>query len=281
MKKVILLILFCSLFAKVKAQDSVYFKIKYLANHKYSSSLNLDSRTEMNIYASKEIMDKIQAKGIKLPMLISGKTIMAYEIQTGSINQDKIFPVVINYTNIHSTQTINGVAKDGPQSPLINLKIYAHGNENSKMTLDSIPGKGINDTLKSVISNMINKLQDQTLFPTKTLKPGDTFTCEVPMSMPIEGNTFQIIIKITYTLVDIKNNIANFNLDEKASLSLSMKFGTLNMIGQGSGKMVFDIKNSFASNITTNLKFDYTMPIENMSIKGTADITSIHDTTIE
>jgi len=118
------------------------------------------------------------------------------------------------------------------------------------------------------------------MFPVKALKPGDTFTQEVPMKMPIEGNMIQITVKIIYTLIDIKGNIANFNLDESASLNLSMKFGTLNMTGQGNGKMIFDIKNSFAPNITTNLKFDYTMPIENMLIKGTAEITSIHDTNI-
>lgn len=269
------------LFVKSEAQDSVYFKIKYLANHKYSSNLSFSSRSEVNIDAGKEIMDRLQEKGLKFPMVITGKTRMNYEIQTGSANQDKKYPVVISYNDIQSSQTINGTEKEGAKSPLINLKIYAHGNEDSKLLLDSIPGKGISDTLKSIISNMISNLQDQTRFPEKALKPRDTFFQEVPMSMPIEGNIFQITVKITYTLIDVKDGIANFNLDETASLSLSMKLGTLNMTGQGNGKMVFDIKNNFAPNITTRLKFDYTMPIENMSIKGAAEIISIHDTSVD
>lgn len=281
MKKAFLLGIFCLLFVKSEAQDSVYFKIKYLANHKYSSNLSFSSRSEVNIDAGKEIMDRLQEKGLKFPMVITGKTRMNYEIQTGSANQDKKYPVVISYNDIQSSQTINGTEKEGAKSPLINLKIYAHGNEDSKLLLDSIPGKGISDTLKSIISNMISNLQDQTRFPEKALKPRDTFFQEVPMSMPIEGNIFQITVKITYTLIDVKDGIANFNLDETASLSLSMKLGTLNMTGQGNGKMVFDIKNNFAPNITTRLKFDYTMPIENMSIKGAAEIISIHDTSVD
>jgi hypothetical protein len=171
MKKIIYLFLLLS-GLHVKAQDSVLFKIKYLPEHKHISSMDINNHTEMNIEADKETLDKIKSKGVQLPLILTAKTSMTYEIQTGSLSNDKSFPLTINYTGINSTQTFNGEEKTSPPSPLLNLKIYAHYNQDSKMQIDSMPGKNVNDTLRATISATIKNLQNQIKFPEQPLKIG-------------------------------------------------------------------------------------------------------------
>lgn len=263
---------------QAKAQQSVLFRVKYLPNHNYSSSFIIGSNTQMNIEADKEILEKIKEKGIKLPLVILGNTEMDYKINTGAINDHRSFPIVISYTNIKSDQTINGEEKISPPSPLLGMSVYCHYDENGKMQMDSIPGKNVSETIRSTMYNMIKSFQDHIKFPDSPIKIGDTFSQELPMSFPIEGNTFNIVVKIIYKLSVIKANRAYFDLDQTATFNFTNDKMTVNMVGKGNGKMVFDIVNSFSLSTASNLKFDYTMQIEKMTVKGSAIMSSTHKT---
>ena len=265
---------------EAKSQQSVLFKVKYSPNHSYSSSFIVDNNTQMNIEADKEIIEKIKAKGIKLPMILTGNTEMDFNVKTGAIAENKTYPITISYTNIKTVQKINGEEKIGPQSPLVGLNIFGHYDESGKMHMDSIPGKNVNDTLRSMIFNMVKSFQDKIKFPDYPLKVGDTFSQELPMTLPIEGNSFNIVVKINYKLTDLKENNAFFDLEQTANFNFAKGNATMNMLGKGNGKMVFDIINGFSSNTTSNLKFDYTMRMGKILIKGSALMSSIHKTVI-
>ena len=112
------------------------------------------------------------------------------------------------------------------------------------------------------------------------LKIGDSFTQEVPMNLPVAGNNVQMVIKMIYKLTEIKDNMAYFNLIETAEVNLSIKGNNLDMVGQGDGKMVFDIAQNYAPDITSNLKFTYSMHMEKLLMKGSAVISSKHTTVI-
>mgnify|MGYP001555072167 CR=1 FL=1 len=267
-------------FFEVKAQETVLFKIKYLPEHKYTSSMDINNHTEMNIEADKETLEKIKSKGVQLPLIITAKTSMGYEIQTGPLDGNKSFPVTISYTGINSAQTMNGKETTSPPSPLLNLRIYAHCDKDNKMQLDSMPGKNLNDTLRTLIGSMIKNIQNQIKFPEQPLKIGDSFTQDLPMSFPVAGNNIQMVIKMIYKLSEIKNRIAYFDLIETAEVKLTIKGNNLDMIGQGDGKLIFDIAQSFAPSITSNLKCNYTMNMEKLLMKGSAAISSIHKTVI-
>lgn len=279
MKKLFLLFFVFSFF-EVKAQETVLFKIKYLPEHKYTSSMDINNHTEMNIEADKETLEKIKSKGVQLPLIITAKTSMGYEIQTGPLDDNKSFPLTISYTGINSSQTMNGKETTSPPGPLLNLRIFAHCDKDNKMQLDSMPGKDLNDTLRTLIGSMVKNVQNQIKFPEQPLKIGDSFTQDLPMSFPVAGNNIQMVIKMIYKLAEIKNRIAYFDLTETAEVKLTIKGNNLDMIGQGDGKLIFDIAQSFAPSITSNLKFNYTMNMEKLLMKGSAAISSIHKTVI-
>jgi hypothetical protein len=100
------------------------------------------------------------------------------------------------------------------------------------------------------------------------------------MNFPVAGNNIQMTIKMVYKLAEIKSNIAYFDLIENLEAKLSIKGGNLDMVGQGDGKMVFDVAQNYAPNITSNLKFTYSMHMEKLLMKGSAVISSKHTTVI-
>lgn len=266
---------------QTKAQDTVTYKIKYLPNHKYLSTLTNESYSEMNIEADKEVIEKLKSRGVKLPLILIGKSTVSYEVQTGDVKENKEFPLVIKYTGVKSTQTINGEEKVSPPSPLIDAKIYSHSNDMGETKIDSIPGKGINDSLRNLLYSTVKAVQTQIKFPAAAMKIGDTFEQQLPLSMPIAGNNFQIVVKVTYKLVEIKNNMAYFDLDESASAKLTMQQGVVNMIGKGDGKMTFDIGKHFSPSIISSLEFDYSMQSDNITMKGKANTKSMHKTEMD
>lgn len=275
MKKLSFL-LFLFFVSKVYGQNTVLLKAKYLPNHKYTSVMTLDTRTEMNVEGDSTTIATIKAKGIKLPLIISGTSEIKTEFQTGSPDKNANTPVIITFTNISSTQTMNDEEKKSDESPLLNTKIYSHAGPDGKMQLDSIPGNSLNEKDKNTLISMIKNLQGQFKFTEAPIKIGDSFTQDVSMTVPIEGNNMPVTLKLVYKLVDIKNNKAYFNIDENANLEMTLDQGTINMLGKGEGKMIFDVSNSIALSYNTDMTFTYNMKMGNMTINGMVKTISTH-----
>jgi hypothetical protein len=70
MRKAIIAFLLMAVFTLVKAQ-SVRFKMHFMPNRTYQSTMQVNTSTTMNVSGDSVSMQKIKAKGVKLPILIT------------------------------------------------------------------------------------------------------------------------------------------------------------------------------------------------------------------
>jgi hypothetical protein len=275
-------LVFCLLFAFVltKAQQSFLFKIKSLPDHLYETNMGMSMNMEMNMSGDSATMQQIQAKGIKLPMLITSVTNMDMSIKTGLVAADNSFPIVMNYNSIVSKKTLNGTETSDPPNPLLGQKMFGQYTPDGKLKIDSISGKTLDEQTKATITTAVGKMVNQIHFPDHPLKIGDTFTQEVPFDMPMAGSNMQLTIKIIYKLTAVDKKSAFFDLEESMDMNSSSTEMTMKGAGTGSGTLVYDINNNWATTLNSNLKMNYQMQAGKFAITGDATISSTHQTKI-
>ena len=282
MKKLILVSVILLSFIVSKAQESVLFKIKYLPNNLYESTINTNMNMEMNFSGDSASLQKIKNKGIKLPMIISSVTNMIFSIKTGGIKNDKSYDIEIAYKDIDSKEIINDVQKDSQVSPLKVETIFGYYTADGKMHVNSMSGGNINEQIKEQLEGMLQNLINQIKFPDQPMKIGDTFDQEVPFNLPLAGEGLNATIKIIYILNKIENGKAFFDLDESMDLNLTKQKDsqTINVTGNGVGKgnLIYDIKNSYAYKRNATLAMNYKMLIGTLTLTGKADIASSTNT---
>ncbi|HTH83583.1 MAG TPA: hypothetical protein VL490_11645 [Mucilaginibacter sp.] len=95
----------------VKAQQPILFKIKYLPNHVYKMSMNVETNMEMAMPTGEEIksMPKVRKQ-------TSNTTIQSI-VTTGAAKADHTFPIKMQIVDMKINAKINGA-----QSNLQNMK---------------------------------------------------------------------------------------------------------------------------------------------------------------
>lgn len=282
MKKIILVSTLLFSFAFSKAQQSFLFHIKYLPGCLYESTITMGMNMEMNISGDSATMAGIKAKGIKLPMIATQQTIMDADIKTGAVKTDNTFPISIYYKDITAKKIINGTeSKDAP-NPIIGQTIFGQYSTYGKLQIDSMSGKNIDDQLKAALTTTISNMLNQMNFPENPMKIGDTFTQNVPFSMPLAGMNMEATIKIIYKLTSVEKNLAYFDLDESMDMDMSTERNSVNInmkaTGAGNGKMIYDINDNYSPTHSTAMKMDYKMLMGKLTMTGSADISSNYQT---
>jgi hypothetical protein len=282
MKKLCLLTLMCLSLTQLKAQKATTFKIKYLPNRNYQTSVNVDMKINANLTGDQQLMDKLSSLGITSPALANLLLGLTGVTKTGSAGADKTFPLTMDYKINNISVSANG--KDLPIPPKAteqDLKMVGHISSDWKLVIDSAEGKKVDDTTEKKMQQMMDLFQKQIQFPDKPLKPGDTFTQGSPMSIPIsQGKNVQIDAAITYKLISISDGKAYFDIVPDFSLNFSMKDVSVNMSGTGTGKMVYSMKDSFPLSKTANINMKIKVTTPKVNVDGTAVVVSKYDCTI-
>lgn len=282
MKKLLLTLAILLSFIGLKAQESVLFKIKYLPNNFYESTINTNMNMEMNFLGDSASLKKIKDKGIKLPMIISSVTNMDFSIKTGELKIDKSYDVEILYKDINSKQTVNGTEKEPQANPLKGETIFGNYTSDGKIHVNSMSGGSLNDQVRQQLEEMMENLVNQIKFPDQPMKIGDTFNQEIPFVLPVVGENLRATIKIIYKLTKIENDLAYFDLDESMDLNLTKQKDsqtiTVNGNGIGNGNLTYNTKKNYASVRNATLIMNYKMLVGAITVTGKANISSTTET---
>jgi hypothetical protein len=281
MKRIVLLSLFTLVFTQLKAQQTIVFKFKYLPNHNYASNITMHNNIELNFRGTEEELEKLKGEGVHNPMAIVGATSMDYNVKTSSYNKGQIFPVLISYTNVVNKQLMDGKELPLPKNDLIGRNIYGHSDLSGALSVDSVSGKSNNkDSLVNIVATILKTINKQIKFPEKGIKIGELFTQDMPMNLPIMGNSVPVAMKITYKLTDVKDGIGYFDVGQTTTFSMTTERGPLDIKGKGTGKLQFSIKDSFPVHYESNTELNYNMVISNFTVDGLAKISTVFDTKI-
>ena len=279
MKKIILAALLSLIFVQLKAQDGVVFKIKYGPNKTYKSDIGIVIKLNANVTGDPGILDKLKSSGITSPITVNMEMGASGTMQTGSLAADGSFPINMEYKVTKLTVGANG--HEAPIPPTISekvMKVAAHINKDGLMVVDSADGKRTDDSTKQKIQQMTSLFQKQIKFPDKALKPGDSFTQENPMNIPLGnkmGGSVKVNYAVTYKLTSIADGKAYFDVTP----NFSMDFGiqgkmTVNITGTGTGKLVYSIKDSFPISNTGDYTMTFKVTSPQVNVDATGSVTS-------
>ncbi|WP_339608263.1 hypothetical protein [uncultured Roseivirga sp.] len=264
------------------AQESVVFKTKFKPNKKYKTQVKTTSYTEIEFIADQEIMDRLKSQGVELPIITESETNMSTDIITHELDKNGEFTATMEYGKMISNTTINGKTTT-EEKPYSGMKILGKYDVDNKFKVDSIIGEKVSQQMRTVLKTTLESVQQAIKFPEKPMKVGETFTSEIPMTIPMEGmNPISVKIDIEYLLTEIKEGKAFFNIKQTVGLDMSQEQLNIIASGTGAGTAQFDIKENFLTKYQSELSMSMTIKInEKMTMKMKSTTTSEHNVVIE
>lgn len=266
MKKLVYLALLLIAF-KADAQKGVVFKIKYLPNRTYNGVTSMTLNCRVNLSGNDTVISKLQQQGITVPVTADLSVKIKGNIKTGSMEGNGTFPMTANINFDDMDVNVNGKHIPVPMDKIKTTStVYGHVNIDGKLRADSVGGQKLADTTAEKISQTMEMIQKSIKFPDHPMKPGETFTQDMPMNLPIAGNKMNLDSKVIYKLARIEGGNAYFDVQQSMDFSLPVEGKTLNLSGGGTGKMVYSIKDHFATNYETNMDLKFTGEIKTLKI---------------
>jgi hypothetical protein len=269
MKKFIYISLLLFAF-KAEAQQSIIFKVKYLPTHNYKGTVSMDMNCNITLMGDTQLVSKLTAQGITQPIVLKFDMKMDGNIKTGPQGANSVFPLTMNYKIDSLNLDLSGKAIPMPTKINQNINIYGHVGADGKLKADSVSGNKLKDTSQQKISQMINAFQNNIKFPDNPLHIGDTFTQDMPFNVPIAANNMATNAKVVYKLVSIADGNAYFDVTQSMDIAIPIKGQSITLTGAGTGKMVYDLKNSFPTGFTSNINLKFNGQVEKLQINGTA-----------
>jgi hypothetical protein len=263
--RLLLLTLLCGIAQLTSAQRKVLLKVDMAPNKTYKGRMVNDINIKMNAKGDSAMMARLKEEGTTFPIAMLMNQHINTTIKTSARRNDKRIPLVITYDSFKVDQSINGQPHNFDQpNPFANTIIRGSTNGDGKISIDTVEGE-IDEVVKTSIQQLINNIQGNIKFPDSEIKIGDSFDQEVPMDLPIPNVQSKMVLNIHYTLKEIKDDQAIFDLQQKIHLEMNMsdKERSANGAGSGSGAgtMTFDMRKKIVakSEADTQYQFEFTM----------------------
>ncbi len=255
----------------VHAQNGIVLKMKYTPNHTYAGGINMDIKAKVNLSGNDTVVSKLTAQGLTLPITLDMVMKMDGNTKTGEPSAAGTFPLTMLYKIDSLSMDINGNKVPIPTDKIGGgSAIYGHVGADGKLKADSISGSKMTDTSEAHITQMMNTIQKNINFPDHPMKPGDSFTQDMPLNIPIAGNSVAANSKATYKLLSVDGDNAKFDVTQSMDMTITVKGVAVHLSGSGSGKMVYSIKNNFATEYTALFNMTVTGSIKSLQINATA-----------
>ncbi|MBW8325047.1 MAG: hypothetical protein K0M50_09820 [Prolixibacteraceae bacterium] len=257
MKKPIAILFLITLFScsTPPKPEGVILKVQYQPEKTYHISTIRGTETVIT-YSGQEIaMRKLKSMRVKNPTISKVRTKTDAELVTGKSSADSSFQANLTYKKIMSLDGNNEI----PEGTVVQGEIKG----------EELPAfnKVVSNTLS--IDQRIQLLQtvqntfEQFKFPEQRLKIGDQFSVDRPTLMAMESSTIDIVVTTTYTLLSIKNDIAQFELSQSYLMTPKTMDNSFTGTGSGKGQLSYDIANflitdySIKTELEMNKKLDY------------------------
>ncbi|PWL28664.1 MAG: hypothetical protein DCO95_15040 [Roseivirga sp. XM-24bin3] len=237
------------------------------------------SKSEVKFDGPDEILENLKSNGVQNPILIEGSNSVASTIKTLKPSPDGTFKATLTYQQVKGTQTQNGQTTQ-KDSPLDRMRIEGKYDSNNKFKVDTIIGENVNPALRSTLTSTLENIQEQIKFPDYPLKPGDTFSQTLPMTIPVAGvQNVQVVVKTDYLLKGVENDLATFDITQTVELDMDIEGSTISASGNGTGIAEYRISKEYITKYESDLKMELTMLVN--QVKITSQVVSKSDLKVE
>jgi hypothetical protein len=254
-----------------------------------SSNYKIEQETisQMKMDFSGDIENAPPKLRSQLPMNLKMKQITVESIKTGAKESNNSFPLSMLVESSKTYVSINGsdymeIASGADKLEDVTINGVVH--QGGKMEYKSTSGEGASDELKTIMQSIFEQMANSNVMAVKKVKVGETvpFKHKLPISIPVGdlgAVTFEM--EMLYTLEDITNNIANFNINFSAVVSSQLKEANISVEGSGSGVMKYDLIKKIAPIKTLKMQMDLKVPLEGNYLELTSASDSNTRTSVE
>lgn len=236
-KTFLLLLIFVPFFNYGQSSQILDFKPGYSAETVYNQTTINASDYEVLYSGSEKLMELLKNSGTENPTKIKTTFNVETLSKTGKTDKDGNFPITIEYVN----------ADDGKGKVIIpsGTLLYGKASVTNMPALDSIVSKDMEESFKNSIFQTVQSTFKQLALPQKKLKIGESFSQESPLSIPVAGINFDMVINTTYTLKNITAKNAFFDVVQVYTMKIQDNRFDTKGTGKGSGTLTYDIPNHF------------------------------------
>jgi len=260
MKKSFLLLFVISIQLSIaQTKNELQFKIQYNPGTKYEQTLDQTSHIEMKYAGEADFLEKLKEKGVQNPTIIDNHSVIESIMKTGKITNENYFPLTIEF--LKSTNSDNKTQiPDG-------TIMYGKGTLDNLPTLDSIVSKGLREDFKKGLLQTMQATFSQLNIPERTVKVGDVFDIDTPLSIPIANIQMDMTITTTYKLLSIINNVADFDISQVYTMKTNTTKFPINATGTGKGKLLYDAINNFNLSYQLDMEMSANVKVEKIELE--------------
>jgi len=255
--------------------QKILFKPELKPNSTYYTLQENSTTTEVTYKGSEEFIEKLKEKGVTSPSMSSSKFLMKSRMQSFELQKNNRMRMQTEFIEIKSS------GRDSLVNALLGIKIYATGDKDLNIIVDSITGT-TNQDLKASVAQVTAQLSVKSIYPAKKIKLGKSFEKTAPFKYAISSDK-SILAQVinTYRLDTIEKAFAVFHIDQKIIMDMTVNDQDINVHGSGSGRIVYDLVNKTNRLYQTELEFDYEWQIQDISITAKSITFSKTETLVE
>lgn len=268
----IFILVFTLYSARIVGQDGILFKMNYLPEKNYRQTTTMINKSITNYTGSDLFMDKLKEKGMENPSKTNNQLNTEITIHTGKQTQDGNIPIVMEYIRVDN--------ENGPKPIPEGTKFFGSASSSRMLVLDSISSSELSEATKASLLKSVKSTHSQLLIPDLKFKIGDTFTQEMPLSIPIADMTIEMRIKTTYKLISITNDIALFDIPQVYNMTSTISKIPISAVGIGNGKIRFDLKNKYFLSYETQSELKMNMDFGKFRLDMNQETNYVQQTTM-
>jgi hypothetical protein len=237
-----------SLFLASCSAKTIHFNCTLLSDREYVQTTTSDSKNEILFAGEKEFMESVLRNNPENPQIVESTSTIGSVIRTQKGANGSI-PLTIEYVD-PATDDPDGLIQKGDT-------FYGSFLQDNGLKIDSASAESLSQEKRDMFFQILEMGYETLLFDGGQMKIGDTLVTNVPMIIPFSGQQFELIIVTTYTLKEIKETVALFDVLQEATLTNDLERGKFSAIGTGSGECTYSIDQQYI--IENNARFDLDM----------------------
>ena len=241
--------------------DTVTLSVVYQPGNKYIFTTEQKLLTVIKYSGKQKALQTLRRRNILNPTIINKKSNFEATIITGNLENDNGYTVKADYASAND--------KEGKINAVFHGKCY----KNSMPEFDIVDAGDIDMNTKKNLLESWNKTFSQISFLGESLKIGQELVYQKPQSIAMEGSEIDMIVTTTYKLIEIKAEIAYFDISQQYTLQPKLMDNSFKGKGKGKGKMIFDISNSIVVNYSLDTEMQLTKKLDSFEFQLTSNST--------
>lgn len=248
------------------SEKSVSYDTRYLPNQTILEKQEMKLDTFFNVQGNRDYINKLKEQGKVFPVNLKQQSISSSIIKSHNFTKKNILPFERKLLK-HDLYLVNEIQKTkipSAQDKLVNSTFYLSQFKNGKVILNKIDSTLLSEQEQKSYYKIFESMQENNEI--KTVKLGESFIENTPLSFPFNGMQINFNQNTKYELISIDNNIAKFKLTSSYDLNTKEKNNTykINIEGYGFGEIHYNTLTHI--NELTNSTTNITMKIQSKDI---------------